>query len=357
MRRAWLWMLCALVVASGVAIGARPAVSEADTCTDPVDDTFLKETPADQGPGALDIVEMTHNDESGTIDYLLTTKDPYDREDVGEINWYIDADASDDAVFEGRVWIRNANNKLVGSVIHLSGATETVVATATVVHEDGSDELTVEYPQDALEELGVEDSYAYYVETTEADQTEGYRQDFTEACTHLLTAAEEAPAPTPTTTTIDLDATSIQQGGIISGSAGGFDPNSHSVATVFSDPVALGTVQANAQGVGSFSFRLPMSVTPGSHRIELRGVNPGGATHLASANFTVVAAQVALPDTGAGVARLTWTSILLLALGLALLTATLLRRRPVAVDRAPTDGAEPSDGTWPPTVRSWERDR
>jgi len=390
MRRTLVYLLLPVIAFATILGWSGSALSEAGTCTDPEDDTFIGTPDAEVGAGALDIVSMDHSNTAETVDYMLTTKDPYSAEHVGEINWFIDADGDatgeDEAHYEGRVWVRiDGEGNFAGDVLTMGPATPTAVASATVVHDDDTDELTVSYPSDALEELGVEDSYDYYVETTEVNFE---RQDITEACTHdLALAAEPTPTPTPasTTTTVDLDSTTITQGGTLSGSSGGFDPESDATIDVFSNHVTLGTVQANASGVATFSFSLPASVTPGSHRVEMRGVNPGGATHLATGSFTVVA-QVAsptpvpqgtaLPASGGPIERSALMGVFLLAIGLALMTATLLRNKPrvglpspngVWIEPLPAAStpivSEPVEAPpaprigWAAPVNSWERRR
>lgn len=89
--------------------------------------------------------------------------------------------------------------------------------------------------------------------------------------------------------------------------------NSDATATLFSDPVSLGTFKANAQGAVNATVRIPTNTTAGTHHIEVSGVNSAGQpVKFTTANFTVVAAAslsrtgasstVPLAATGAGLA-------------------------------------------------------
>lgn len=76
-------------------------------------------------------------------------------------------------------------------------------------------------------------------------------------------------------------------GGRIVVNLGPFDPNSTAGGTLFSDPVALGNVKVNAQGIAVFNVAIP-STFSGVHHVEATGVFQGQAVKRSSPNFTVV---------------------------------------------------------------------
>lgn len=68
---------------------------------------------------------------------------------------------------------------------------------------------------------------------------------------------------------------------------GPFDVGTTAGGTLFSDPVALGNVTVNSQGVAVFNVKIPASFT-GVHHVEASGVYQGQAVKRVSPNFTVV---------------------------------------------------------------------
>lgn len=66
--------------------------------------------------------------------------------------------------------------------------------------------------------------------------------------------------------------------------------------TLFSAPVVLGTVAADANGVATIESKIPLDTVPGPHRVEAVGVDRFGDALTLVLDITVVAAQ-ALPST------------------------------------------------------------
>jgi hypothetical protein len=112
-----------------------------------------------------------------------------------------------------------------------------------------------------------------------------------------------------------------------------FKPNEQVRATVFSEPVVVGTTKAKRNGAVSGSFRVP-NVPAGNHTLELRGLESGTVQ---SATFVVRAARGAggtgssnddssLAFTGSDIAKTGGAGALLLLGGGALVMAAKRRK-------------------------------
>ncbi|WP_138759521.1 hypothetical protein [Modestobacter altitudinis] len=98
-------------------------------------------------------------------------------------------------------------------------------------------------------------------------------------------------------------------------SIGGFQPNERVHGVLHSTPVDLGTVQADGNGVATFTFAVPAGFEAGTHTVEMTGLTSGIT---AEATFTVTAAS----STSGGGLAYTGTDVLpLLAVGGGLLAA------------------------------------
>lgn len=89
--------------------------------------------------------------------------------------------------------------------------------------------------------------------------------------------------------------------------------------TLHSDPVVLGTVNANASGTVHATVTVPASTAPGAHTIVASGSGTTGAPQEVSTNVTVMAASSgggSLPRTGAAVAALGMVGLALFGGGL-----------------------------------------
>lgn len=89
-----------------------------------------------------------------------------------------------------------------------------------------------------------------------------------------------------------------------------------------SDPVALGSQVANAQGTVTFTWTVPTATDLGSHTVTLTGATSGSV----SASFQVVASGLA---TTGGQVQGGWIALaaLLLVLGLGAMRLATSRRR------------------------------
>ncbi len=101
--------------------------------------------------------------------------------------------------------------------------------------------------------------------------------------------------PEPAPLTVTLDRATVQAGGTLSGDIAGAADGEQLALTLFSDPVALGTVTASQAGTATFSVTVPASVPAGLHTLQVAG--PSGT---ATASVTVTAAPVGGTGTGAG---------------------------------------------------------
>lgn len=144
-----------------------------------------------------------------------------------------------------------------------------------------------------------------------------------------LVPVEVQPQPMPT---LELSVGSIQAGKDITVSGTGFAPGATIAFELRSDPIALGTLTADADGVLRGSLRIPASAPAGTHSL----VALSGGAVIASATLVVTAAAEAgggaavtpgtrLAATGAE----TPTAIIALGVMLAVLGGLLVRRRRV----------------------------
>ncbi|MEX2540061.1 MAG: hypothetical protein WD646_15555 [Actinomycetota bacterium] len=328
--------VCLLALVAIACVAGPAANAASGSCTDPADDTVDGAgLPAGPG-GALDVVTTRFEDSTSTIFYTLETAEGFDTDQVDRIHWHIDLDGDD--VFEGEVLV--GGNPLQG-IVYNSEFEE--VATAQVQHTDGIHTLGVNYPRSALDELGaVGGSYEYLVETLESNQTGTYRYDFAGPCTHPLGAQlPRTDGPTDDggdngdsgnngegggDQPIDLNSTTVQPGGVISGSADGFDPGSEAEAFVFSTPRQLGAVTADGSGVVHFSFRLPTDLEAGTHTLEIRGTDPDGNARVVRRTFRVAGPAITLPDTGIETLPVAAVGVNLVSVGAALAWSASRRR-------------------------------
>ena len=106
-----------------------------------------------------------------------------------------------------------------------------------------------------------------------------------------FTLAVECSSPQPTPT-LTLGATSVKAGDEITVMGEGFVPGEKVAFELRSDPVALGTLQADDQGELQGSFRIPANAPAGAHLLVAIGEQSGVEVS--------VAIQVTAADTGAG---------------------------------------------------------
>ncbi|WP_229055092.1 choice-of-anchor I family protein [Aeromicrobium sp. Leaf350] len=101
--------------------------------------------------------------------------------------------------------------------------------------------------------------------------------------------------PEPTPLAVTLDSPTVQAGGTLSGDVTGAEGGEQLALTLFSDPVALGTVTATPAGTAAFSVTVPATVPAGAHTLQVAG--PSGTATVA---VTVTAAPGADTGTGSG---------------------------------------------------------
>jgi hypothetical protein len=151
----------------------------------------------------------------------------------------------------------------------------------------------------------------------------------------LGTPASTPPAPTssapvataPTATApagTSVASTSVAAGEQQTVSIGGFQPNEMVHGVLHSTPVDLGTVQADAEGVATFTFTVPAGFETGIHSVTMTGVTSGIT---GEATFTVTAAPTGgLAYTGTDVLPLLVVGGGLLAAGAGAVTVAARRR-------------------------------
>jgi hypothetical protein len=148
-----------------------------------------------------------------------------------------------------------------------------------------------------------------------------------------------APATTPATeapgteTTPQAAASSVAEQTLAKGAEqtvvlGGFQPHEMVHGVLHSTPVDLGTVEADAEGVATFTFTIPAGLETGSHSVTMTGLTSGITSE---ATFTVTAAATAgnsdgLAYTGTDVLPLLAVGGGLLAAGAAAVTVAARRR-------------------------------
>jgi hypothetical protein len=98
------------------------------------------------------------------------------------------------------------------------------------------------------------------------------------------TCAAERSYP-PAQSTVALSRSRATVGMTMSYQARCMKPNEKATATVYSTPVVVGTPTVGADGSVSGSFKVPNSLKPGRHTLEIRGLESGTVQ---SASFIVV---------------------------------------------------------------------
>jgi LPXTG-motif cell wall-anchored protein len=127
----------------------------------------------------------------------------------------------------------------------------------------------------------------------------------------------------------------VLPGGTFSIVSAGWKALSQVVVTLFSTPVQLGTMTADASGTAQGSFTVPADTPAGAHTIELTGTDPADAARTVNLTMTVTTSgtspgtptgtggtsgtSAALPLTGASSRDLVSAALLLLAAGFFLL--------------------------------------
>jgi len=145
-----------------------------------------------------------------------------------------------------------------------------------------------------------------------------------------LACSATPPPTTPTTappvpTVLLRSGSTALVGGLLEGTAGGFEPGEGVVATLHSTPRTLGRLTAAADGTVAFSLRVPSDLEPGVHRLVLTGETSGRSASV-EVEVTALSSPRTLPATGAGSGALAGAGIALVAAGAALRRAGDRRR-------------------------------
>ena len=118
---------------------------------------------------------------------------------------------------------------------------------------------------------------------------------------------------------LTLSVTSATTGQGFTATGSGYAPSSNVSLVFTSDPVALGTVTANASGAFTASVTVPADATVGQHTVTASGLAPDNSARILTAPITVVAKPAAagpLVRTGSsGVGSLILWGALLIAVG------------------------------------------
>jgi len=270
------------------------------------------------GTGPLDIVKVSHSDTPTTVTYGLDTLSGFKTSDVDFIVWGIDTNG--DSRFEGYIAVEG--NPLKAALLDSNNQ---VVETGSVTHTDGTSSLSVTIGSSGLKTIGVVQTYRYFVVT----QQSYYEDDGAGPCTHTLTVA------LVTSPTIKLSSTSAGVGGTIGGTVTGYKPGTNVTVYVHSTRVLLGTAAVTSSGSATFNFGLPSSVGPGTHTVEVDGVDPAGKALVQSASFVVVGAAATpatLQKTGAPIGRDIAMGVTILLLGVSWIWLASIGRRQAVAD-------------------------
>ncbi len=157
-------------------------------------------------------------------------------------------------------------------------------------------------------------------------------------------SANAAVPPYPAGCTMSLSSVTAVVGSQLTVTASGYPAGAVVTFTLHSDPVVLGSATANASGVATLVFTLPLGTTPGLHTISANGVPVGECDPLLSTDLMVDAANVAsttpptttgtgtLPRTGTNSAELFQLALLLIVVGGLITLATRKRLQRTRVD-------------------------
>lgn len=123
---------------------------------------------------------------------------------------------------------------------------------------------------------------------------------------------------------LEVSSSSVAPGGSLTVSGDGFRPGSSVAIDLFSDPVRLATVTADATGGINTAVTIPTTTSAGQHTIEASGVTPAGEALVLSATITVGGDLVRTGSSST--APLTAAGAGLVLLGAAALVVTRRRR-------------------------------
>ena len=110
-----------------------------------------------------------------------------------------------------------------------------------------------------------------------------------------VAATDTGGTPLPLASDVTL---LVPAGGAMPVSISGFAAGSEVGLFLFSDPIDLGTLTANASGTGTGTAQIPSTVPAGSHTLQIAGTNPSGKAINLSIGITVTARPTITLDTG-----------------------------------------------------------
>lgn len=147
-----------------------------------------------------------------------------------------------------------------------------------------------------------------------------------------------AIAATTDWATVELRTEGLRAGDSVPVTVSGLEAGQTISATLFSDPIDIGSFTANAEGVALFTLAIPADLTPGIHTLEIASSVPGQLpieVTLEIAAAATTGGGAAGPGTGPGQLQVTGAEtggIIALALGLLVagVAALAVRRRQTA---------------------------
>jgi hypothetical protein len=110
-----------------------------------------------------------------------------------------------------------------------------------------------------------------------------------------VAATDTGGTPLPLASNVTL---LVPAGGAMPVSISGFAAGSEVGLFLFSDPIDLGTLTANASGTGTGTAQIPSTVPAGSHTLQIAGTNPSGKAINLSIGITVTAQATITLDAG-----------------------------------------------------------
>jgi hypothetical protein len=136
------------------------------------------------------------------------------------------------------------------------------------------------------------------------------------------------PPNAPLTLTSSGGSATLTAGTTVTMRGSGFAPNANISIGIYSSPIRLDAVTADATGAFSDAVSIPASFS-GSHTLVAEGNAPDGSPRVLSSSITVRAAATSgsLPFTGARTALLALSGLGLVVAGFALVRAAALARR------------------------------
>jgi hypothetical protein len=135
---------------------------------------------------------------------------------------------------------------------------------------------------------------------------------------------------------LSVSSTTVEPGGSVALSGGGFAPNADVTITLESDPVTLERTTADSSGFLEETVKIPSGTPPGTHTLKASGRAEGGGTQVLSTQIVLRAAGGAtaggggggaLPFTGTDVTLFTAVAAGLAAIGSALWQTGRRRQR------------------------------